>query len=100
MNVITELKARIEKRLTETKNPCKSYKTEASAEKATAKVAQFAANHFSSDMRNLDAVPARYVVFYVESMGRWVGAIDLNELVQRPTMTGGYLGICGEFYTY
>lgn len=38
-NIIKSLAARIEERLTETKNPCKNYATEAAAEKATAAVA-------------------------------------------------------------
>ena len=101
MNIIDNLIARIEERLTETATPCKTYKTKEAAEKATAKMAQIAADHFAIDCRNSQK-SARYVVFYVEAMGKWVGAVDLNELISRNTSTGGYLGVCSAkgFYSY
>ena len=99
MNVIANLTARIEDYRKTNKNPCKSYATQAAAEKATAKMAQDAANYFDAQRRT-DAPSARYVVFYNEAWGRWVGAIDLTELLQRNTSVGGYLGFCTGFYTY
>jgi hypothetical protein len=100
-DIIDTLIARIEDRLTETANPCKAYKTRAAALKATANMAQDAANHFAIDYRN-GQHSARYAVFYVEKMQKWVGAIDLTELLQRKTSTGGYLGICSQkgFYSF
>lgn len=96
MNIIKHLTDSIDKRLLETKNPCKSYATEASAEKATAKMAKQVAEHHCCDRS------AQYVVFYVESMRRWVGAIALNELLGRSGCKGGYLGLCAQsgFYTF
>jgi hypothetical protein len=99
MNIIASLTARIEDYRATNKQPCKNYATEAAAEKATAAMAQAAADYF--DMARLTGTrPARYVVFYNEAWGRWVGAIDLTELLQRKTSTGGYLGYCKGFYTF
>ena len=100
MNIIETLTSRIEKRLAETATPCKTYKTKGAAEKATAEIAQIAANHFATG--NNGQPSAQYVVIYIEKISKWVGAVDLNELVARKTSTGGYLGICGQkgFYTY
>jgi hypothetical protein len=100
MNTINDLIARIEDRLTETANPCKSYKTKEAAEKATAKIAQIAANHFAASMDGQES--ARYMVVYIEKMGKWIGAIDMTELLSRSTSTGGFLGICAQkgFYSF
>lgn len=101
-NIINELTARIEEYRATNKQPCKNYGSEAAAEKATADMAMRAALHFAKD-RNATAEntrPARYVVFYVEAWGRWVGCIDLSELLSRSTSTGGYLGFCKGFFTY
>jgi hypothetical protein len=99
MNIIASLTARIEDYRATNKQPCKNYATEAAAEKATAAMAQAASDYF--DMARLTGTrPARYVVFYNEAWGRWVGAIDLTELLQRKTSTGGYLGYCKGFYTF
>ena len=101
MDIIADLTARIEQYRATNKNPCKNYATKAAAEKATALMAQWAARHFDRESRP-DAPAARYVVFYNEAWGRWVGAIDLTELVRRPNSTGGYMGFCsaGGFYSY
>lgn len=99
MNIIESVTARIEEYRTENKNPCKNYATEIAAEKATAKMAQQAAIHFSRE-QDINARPAQYVVFYNKAWGRWVGAINLIELMQRSTSTGGYLGFCTGFYTF
>jgi hypothetical protein len=73
MNIIASLTARIEDYRATNKQPCKNYATEAAAEKATAAMAQAAADYF--DMARLTGTrPARYVVFYNEAWGRWVGA--------------------------
>jgi hypothetical protein len=100
MNVIAALTARIEEYRAENKNPCKNYATEAAAEKATAKMAQDAANYFYKE-RGVEARPAQYVVFYNAAWGRWVGCIDLTELMKRNTSTGGYVGdFCKGFFTF
>ncbi|ALH23768.1 hypothetical protein FDH70_gp62 [Pseudomonas phage PaMx25] len=98
-NIITELTARIEDYRSTNKNPCKNYATQAAAEKATAKMAQAAATYFDKQNRE-DAPSADYVVFYVEAWGRWVGCINLSELLRRSNSTGGYLGFCKDFFTY
>jgi len=99
MNIIDSLIARIEDYRTTNKNPCKNYATREAAEKAVSKIAQVAADHFAIDYRK-GQHSARYVVFYNEAWGRWVGAVDLSELVSRQTSTGGHLGVCKGFYTY
>lgn len=101
MNVIDFITARMEEYRATNKNPCKNYATKEAAEKATAIMAQRTANHFDK-FGNGDAKPARYVVFFNEAWGRWVGAIDLTELLRRDSTTGGYLGFCSSngFFTY
>ena len=99
MNIIESLTARIEEYRATNKQPCKNYATQQAAEKATAKMAQDAANHFLRE-QNINACPAQYVVFYNAAWGRWVGAVNLSELIQRSTSTGGYLGFCTGFYTF
>lgn len=78
--------------------PCKSYATEAAAERATKKVALACAKHIHCDE---NARSARYVVFFNEAWGRWVGAIDISEVLSRQN-TGGYVGVASShgFYSY
>jgi hypothetical protein len=101
MNVIEFTTARMEEYRATNKNPCKNYATKEAAEKATAIMAQRTATHFDRRGR-ADCKPARYIVFYNEAWGRWVGAIDLTELLRRYDCTGGYLGFCSSngFFTY
>lgn len=99
MNIIDSLIARIEEYRATNKNPCKNYATREAAEKATAKMAQEAATYYDKD-DNKEVRSARYLVFYIEPWGRWVGAIQLSELLNRKNSTGGYLGFCTGFYTF
>lgn len=96
MNVINELLARVEAYRLSNKNPCKNYGSREKAEQATAEMAQRAARYFT---QSEDAAPARYVVFYNEAWGRWIGGIDLTELLRRPN-SAGYVGFCTGFFTY
>lgn len=102
-NLIKELTARItDARMTQ-KNPCKSYKTEAAAEKATAEAAQNVANYFTrgaGEGKGIQAKSANYIIIYIESWGRWVGFINLSEVLARSDSTGGYLGIEPGFYKW
>lgn len=101
MNITDKLIASIEEYRATNKNPCKNYATKEAAEKATALMAQRAASHFDIEGR-ADAPAARYVVLFNEAWGRWVGAIDLTELLNRKNSTGGYIGICSAngFFSY
>lgn len=101
MNVIENLIARIEEYRATNKTPCKNYSTREAAEKATAKVAQETADYFRANVKEKTRA-ARYVVFYNEAWGRWVGAIDLSEVLLRSNSTGGYLGFCSTkgFFSY
>ena len=96
MNIITDLINRIEDYRTTNKNPCKNYATQASAEKATLKMAEIVGEH------HMTSSPADYVVFYNEAWGRWVGAINLSELMRRSDYCGGYVGLAGSkgFFTF
>ena len=95
MNVISTVKSRILKRAQETKKPCKMYKSEAAADKATAVVAENVGSIHETHS-------ARYVVFYIDDLKAWVGAIDLTECLNRPKAAGGYVGYAAHagFYTY
>jgi hypothetical protein len=77
MNINKTIIARIEEYRATNKNPCKSYATEAAAEKATAQMAQDAANYFHKE-RGVEARPAQYVVIYNEAWGSlgWCGQHD------------------------
>jgi hypothetical protein len=99
MNINKTIIARIEEYRATNKNPCKSYATEAAAEKATAQMAQDAANYFHKE-RGVEARPAQYVVIYNEAWGRWVGAVNMTELIQRSSSTGGYIGYCTGFFVF
>lgn len=94
-----QLIERVEDARKDNKTPCNSYATRENAIKATAKMAQIAANHFAKDTSE-DARPARFIVLYIESWGRWVGFIDLSEVMGRTSSTGGYLGITKGFFSY
>ena len=95
MNVIAHIEAKIETYRKSNKNPCKNYATESAAEKATAKIAELVGKEHETHT-------ARYVVFYIEAWGRWVGAVDLSEVISRPDSNGGYLALAASkgFYTY
>jgi hypothetical protein len=95
MNVIESLTERIEDYRKSNSKPCKSYKTRSAAEKATAEAARIAGLHFDQL-----ATPARYIVFFIPTWGRWVGALDFTEIFSRKTSQGGYLGVCPGFYSY
>lgn len=100
MNIVKDLIARIEKRLTETKNPCKLYATEAKAEAVAVELAQLCADHFAKT--GTATRPARYVVVLIPSVNKWTVGFDLTEVMNRADSTGGYLGIMSErgFYTF
>lgn len=98
MDIIATLTARIEEYRKSTRQPCKNYATREGALKAGNEMAERAGKYFTNPTSA--ARPARFVVFYVEPWGRWVACIDLSELLQRKTSTGGYLGYCKGFYTY
>ena len=98
MNIITKLIARIEDYRATNKNPCKSYTTEAAAEKATAEMAVTVGKYFA----RADSTPesAHYMVFFNPAWGKWVGAIHLSEVLSRKNSVGGYLGVAKGFYTF
>lgn len=99
-NIINTLTARIEEYRETNKTPCKNFGSQAAAERATAKMAQDAANYFAARGAEGDAQPADYVVFYNEAWERWVGCINLSELMRRKDSSGGYMGFCKGFFTW
>jgi hypothetical protein len=95
MNIIENLTRRIEEYRPINKNPCKNYATERAARKAVADAAMRAGKLFDRDQKS-----ARFVVFYNEAWGRWIGAMDYTELLSRKSSLGGYIGAIKGFYTY
>lgn len=95
MNIITELTRQIEDYRKENKTPCKNYKTQAAAEKATAAAAANIGECFDREGKS-----ANYIVFYIEAWGRWVGCIEMSEVLRRPTAVGGYLGVEPGFFKF
>ena len=93
MNITKDILNRIENYRETNKNPCKNYATKEGAEKATQKMAEIMGNRFDSRL------PARYIVIYNGVWNRWVGAIDMTELLGRPDSKGGY-AITQGFYSY
>lgn len=100
MNIVKDLVARIEKRLTETKNPCKLYATEAAAEKVAEKQALTFGQYFARDVEK--ARPARYVVVHIPSANKWAIGFDQTEIMGRRDFAGGYAGIISTagFYSF
>jgi hypothetical protein len=99
MNVIESIISRIEDARMTNKNPCKNYATKKAAEKAISKVAKDVAVYFHKD-GDVNAKPANYMVIFIESWGRWIGAYDLNEVLRRGDSTGGYLGFVQDHFSY
>jgi hypothetical protein len=97
MNVVKSLQERIADRLTETKNPCKTYSTEEKAEKVGAEFSKKLGNYFDTTGR-----PSRYVTVYITELDRWTVAFDFSELFARNTACGGYVGVASDagFYSY
>ncbi|WGN90757.1 hypothetical protein [Burkholderia phage vB_BglM_WTB] len=101
MNIIKDLTRRmIASRETNKTFPCQVYASEKNAEKAMAALAQKTATYFSRDKNPENARPANYVVFYIAEWDKWVGAINLSEVIARRESTGGYLGICGNVFVW
>lgn len=85
------------------KRPCKMYATQAAAEKATAIAAQNVANHFYGARHSnpgVNARPANWIVVFVPAAQKWVGGIQLSEVLYRSDSTGGYLGVEMGFYKF
>lgn len=101
MNIIKSIIARVEESRLTNKNPSKSYATEEAAEKATAKMAADCALYFApSNQVKENIQPAHYVVVFVPSWGRWVGGINMSEVLRRKDYGGGYMGICSGFWNW
>lgn len=98
MNIMTTLRNRMLKDHTTKAFPCKTYKTEKAAEKATSDAALECAASFTKS--GLEVKSAHYVVFYMPEWGRWVGAINQTEVLRRDNAVGGYLGVCPGFYKW
>lgn len=94
MNVITKLVERVEEYYETNKKPCKSYATEANAEKAAHKVVQKIADCYNDEEKLVE-----YIVFFVPAMGRWTVAFDISKLINKH---GGYVGVVSDmgYFTY
>lgn len=100
MNIVKDLVTRIEKRLTETKKPCNLYATEERAELTAEHNAKLLADYFAKT--GTATHPARYVVVFIPSVGKWAVGFDQTEVMNRSTSTGGYAGVMSArgFYTF
>jgi len=92
MNIIENILKRVEAYRKTNQNPCKNYATKENAEKATKKMSEIMGRRFATE-------PARYIIIYNEAWGRWIGAIDLSELLSRDNSQGGYCVTTG-FFSY
>tara|TARA_R110001632_G_C11309032_1_gene414479 strand:+ start:934 stop:1257 length:324 start_codon:yes stop_codon:yes gene_type:complete len=98
MNIITSLQNRISRRLTETKSPCKTYKTIAAAEKVADKLALEASAYFDGKYQDgqikiEDVIPMQYVIFHIAELERYAIGFNQTEVMQRQNRCGGYLGV-------
>ena len=94
-NIITTLRARMmNDRGTNKAFPCKTYKSEATAEKALEADATRVGAALDSEGK-----PAEYLVFFIVEWGVWTGAVNLREMMTRPTHMGGYVGV-SDFYCF
>lgn len=107
MNINTKLQERISRRLTETKTPCKFYKTVKNAEKVAEDLALKGAAYFDAKYQRgactLSAVtPMRYIIVYIEEVQKYAIGFDMSELLGRPDIVGGYVGIVAQenHYTF
>ena len=93
MNIIDKLVNRIEEYRATNSKPCKSYATEAAANKAAAKVAASGATYFG--VSSVD-----YIVFYNPHWDRWCAAFDMQKIISQGN--GGYVGYFSakDFFSY
>lgn len=100
MNIVKDLVARIEKRLLDTKKPCRLYATEERAEAEAVDQAAFMGAYFARP--GTTSRPARYVVVFIPSVGKWAIGFDLTEVMNRHNACGGYVGVMADrgFYTF
>lgn len=99
MNLVKDLVSRIERRLTETKKPCKLYATEAAAEKVAEEQAEFMGSYFTNVAHPR---PARYIIVHIPSVDKYAIGFDMTEIMNRSEAVGGYLGVMSDrgFYTF
>lgn len=97
MNIIESLVKRIESRLLETKNACKTYATEDKAVKVADEFSKKLGSYFDSTGR-----ASRYVIVFIPSLNRYTPAFDYSELFSRNTSKGGYVGVASDagFYSF
>lgn len=94
-NIITTLRNRMHSDRGSNKGyPTKLYKTEAAAEKALR-----ADSEKVGKALDRDGKPADYIVFEIPEWGGWTGAVNLSEVLRRPTCLGGFVG-ASSFYCF
>lgn len=91
MNIAKELIARIEEARSTTRTPCKSYATEAGAERVAEERAEAYGQVFDKS-----GASCRYIVVFNEAWGRWVIGFDMTEMCRRNGFMGGYVGLPGD----
>lgn len=93
MNIVKSLVARIEKRLTETKNPCPLYATEQGAERIANEWVKKGAEYFGVPERDV-----RYVIVHIPSVNKYAIGFDGSLIFARGD--GGYVGFFTNHYTF
>jgi hypothetical protein len=94
MNLIKTMVARIEERLLETKDPCKLYKSEVTAETMAEAWVVKGAEYFGVDARDV-----RYVIVYVPSVGKYAICFDTSYIFGAKK-AGGYVGFFEGYFCY
>lgn len=93
MNIQQSVLNRINERLTETKKPCKTYKSAEAAEKAAQKLAEKVSGEYQVDFT------CDYLIIFIPAMERWTAAFDASKFIHR--IGGGcYLGMFAHYGFY
>lgn len=90
MNIVKNLVERVSIVYESNKKPCKNYATIERAEKEAEKVSAKASNYFG--------VEVDYIVFFVPVMSRYCIGFNIQKVILQGK--GGYLGICGDHFTF
>ena len=87
MREIDDTVSRCEDWRTTNKNPCKSYKSEHSANIIAGKHADVYGRFYDRKGEKM-----KYHIAFVPSWGRYIIIFDMTEMAARPEFCGGYIG--------
>lgn len=95
MNTVTKLINRIEARLTETKSPCKFYKSQDKADQVAARQANKLAEYWGINVDQVD-----YLIVLVPSVQKYAISFDINNIVMNAPHGGYLFAHCDGFYQH